>query len=344
LSRPCESPTIPAHPRRRRACSAATPSSGEGGFLLTITNILAPVFLIIALGWLLMRTGFLSPQVLGDINRLSYWIGLPCLLFYRIAESSPEVGAVTGLLVVGTAATLAGIVAAGLVAAALHIPPASRGTFIQGVFRGNLTFIGLPVILYAFTQGGAVSAQAEATALLAFGPMVVLYNVLAVVVLLFSRAVGRSAMLKSTLYGLLTNPILLACLAGLGAALSGLALPEMAQRSLSAVGQMALPLALICIGGTLYTAQLQGSIAWATIGSLMKLFLVPAIGLLLAWWIGLSAEHTRIALILLACPTASASYILVSQLRGDTALASSMIVISNLLAVPALVLVLAITG
>src|SRR5690606_30587535 len=121
-------------------------------------------------------------------------------------------------------------------------------------------------------------------------------------------------------------------------------LPDLLQRTLSAIGQMALPLALICIGGTLHTTRLRGGLRYAFIGSLMKVTLLPAIGMLLAWWVGLSAEHTRIVLLLLACPTASVSYILVRQLQGDEALASSMIVISNLLAVPAMAVVLAITA
>ncbi|MCC5809024.1 MAG: AEC family transporter [Ectothiorhodospiraceae bacterium] len=290
-----------------------------------------------------MRSGFFSSQALIDLNRLTYWVGLPSLLVYRIAEASPDVSAVTGLLVVGTGATLGGIAAALLVAWLIGMPRASHGTFAQGVYRGNLTFIGLPIVLYAFA--GSDSAQVEANALLAFGPMVVLYNVLAVLVLLLGSDTSESkGMLRTAVYGLLTNPILIACALGLLLALTGVALPEMGQRTLAAIGQMALPLALLCIGGTLYTSRIRGNISWAVAGALMKVALVPAMGFLLALWIGLSAEQTRIALILLACPTASASYILVKQMNGNEALASGIIVISNLLAVPALFVVLAVTG
>jgi predicted permease len=211
---------------------------------------------------------------------------------------------------------------------------------MQGVFRGNLAFIGLPVVLYAFAGSGS----AEDSALLAFGPMVVLYNFLAVIVLLFAGGVAKRGIMRTVGYGLLTNPILIACFAGLLFSLADAALPSLVQRTLAAIGQMALPLALICIGGTLHTTRLRGSLKHAFIGSLMKGLLVPAVGLLLAWGVGLSAEHTRIALLLLACPTASVSYVLVRQLQGDEALASSMIVISNVLAVPAMAAVLAITA
>lgn len=212
---------------------------------------------------------------------------------------------------------------------------------MQGVFRGNLAFIGLPVVLYAFSATSSAGGSAEDSALLAFGPMVVLYNILAVIVLLFAGGVVRRGIVRSIGYGLLTNPILIACLGGLVFSLAGLELPVLVQRTLAAIGQMALPLALICIGGTLHVTRLRGSLGWAFAGSLMKVALVPAFGFVLARWLGLSAEHSRIVLILLACPTASVSYVLARQLQGDEALASSMIVISNLLAVPAMIVVLA---
>ncbi len=77
---------------------------------------------------------------------------------------------------------------------------------------------------------------------------------------------------------------------------------------------------------------------------MLKVGAVPALGLGLAWWLGLSPEHTRIVGILLACPTASASYLLASQLGGDDGLASSIVVLSTLLAVPAMIVVLWVTA
>ncbi|MCC5857590.1 MAG: AEC family transporter [Ectothiorhodospiraceae bacterium] len=312
--------------------------------LIVILDILAPIFLVIALGWLLTRSGFLSGQALLQVNRLAYWVALPALLVHRIAQASPDVDAVAGLLVVGGGATVLAIVAALVVAALLGLPPQSRGTFAQGVYRGNLTFIGLPIILYAFSGPDMSSASAEASALLAFGPMVVIYNVLAVLVLLLPGATGHGNAVRDAVKGLLTNPILIACLIGLMMSLSGFSFPTLMDRSLDVVGQMALPLALLCIGGTLHTSRIRGRLTWVIAGAAMKVAMVPAIGFGLALWLGLSAEHMRIALILLACPTATASYILVKQLQGDEALASGIVVVSNLLAVPAMVVVLAVTA
>lgn len=325
------------HPRRGCVHRSRRP------VLLAILNALAPVLFVIALGWGLTRTGFLSERSLRELNRVTYWVGLPSLLVQRIASADPQFGAVTGLLVVAIGATVGGILVAYTTARVMGLPASATGAFVQGAFRGNLAFIGLPVVIYAFEAAdGASVAAAQSSALLLFGPLVVLYNIAAVAVLLAGRG-GTAGMIRGLVYGLVTNPILIACALGLALALAGVRLPVMLDRSLAAVGQMALPLALVCIGGTLCTSRVRGRVRWALAGAVLKVAALPVMGALLAWALGLSPEHTRIALIMLACPAASASYVLARQLGGDEALASSLILLSSLLAVPAMIVVLAFT-
>lgn len=306
------------------------------------------------LGWGLARLGFLSAPAFQDLNRLTYWVAMPCFLFQSLAGASHGFAGAADLLTVSAAATLLIVLLAGLGAWLFGVPKRALGTFVQGAFRGNMGFIGLPVVVYAFSAAGGADSTAATSALLVFGPMVVLYNLLAVLVLLSSgeaaeasgeaSAGGAGAALRRAAYGWLSNPILLACLGGLLFALLEIGLPAFARRGLAAVGQLALPSALLCIGAALHTARVQGSLPTAVAASILKVALLPVIGLLLARWIGLSADLTRIALIFLACPTASASYVLAQQLKGDAALASSIVVVSTVLAVPALVAVLAVTG
>lgn len=311
--------------------------------ILTIANTLGPVFLVIALGWVLRYWQFLTPQALQDINRLTYWVGLPSLLFYKIAGASLVVGEAGGLFLVTIGATAIGIIVGIILARWLGIPGPSRGTFVQAVFRGNLAFIGLPVVIYAFSSPGQSIASAEATALLAFGPLVVLYNVVSVLALLLSRHRLDIQILRRMGGGLISNPLLIACLAGVIFSVLAWPLPRLIERSLVAIGQMALPLALICIGGSLVTARVRGNLVWSGAAALTKVAVIPLIGYALARWVGLSPDSTRIALILLACPTAAASYVLVRQLGGDESLASGSILLSTLLAALSLAVILAVT-
>jgi predicted permease len=309
---------------------------------LSILNSLAPVFLVITLGWLLRRSDFLSSEALEYLTRLTYWIGIPCLLFVKIATATLVLNQVGDLFLVTLSSTGIGIALSYGLATILGLPKTAIGTFVQAAFRGNLAFVGLPVIIYAFSSSATDAMAAEASTVLIFGPMVVVYNVVAVLVLLFSRHGINVQALPPLLRELASNPLFLSCLTGVSYSALRWPLPIFFERSLTAIGQMALPLALICIGGSLRGIDLRDSWAWSASAAVTKVMLMPLIGYVIAWLAGLSADSTRIALILLACPTATASYVLVQQLGGDQALASGAIVFSTLLAALSLAMVLAV--
>lgn len=303
---------------------------------LPILDTLAPVFLVVAVGALLRLIGFLKPAALADTNRLSYWVGLPCLTFVSIATGPFDPGPAFGLFLTVLLATVAGGACAWFAAAYCGADRRARGTFVQAAFRGNLAFIGLPVIVYAMPG----NAEVRAAALVAFAPVVAGYSLAAVLVLQASRSgsgAGRSGLLRNVLL----NPQLLASLAGLPFAVLHWPIPAGLVHSLEALGHMALPLALIGIGGALVGTRLHRSLRPVFAAAAIKCALLPLAGALLAWGFGLSPEHARAALVLLATPTAAASYVLARQMDGDEALASGSILASTLLSAPALALVLA---
>lgn len=313
--------------------------------LLVIANTLAPIFIVVALGWSLRYWHFLSARTVQDFARLTYWVGLPTLVFYKIAASDLLLQNAGSVFAVTAGATALSIVLGYTVAWSLGIPKQSIGTFVQAVFRGNLAFVGLPVIIYGFSTPEYPSAAvAEATALVVFGPLVVLYNIAAILVLHLSQAAPKEqGLLGSMGITLLANPLVIACLAGLACTVLEWRLPLAIERTLAAVGQMALPLALLCLGGSLASVRLRSSLLWSVCAVLIKVVVTPLLGLGLALLLRLDAEGTRIALILLACPTATVTYILVTQIGGDPDLASSIVLLSTLLAGVSLAVILALT-
>ncbi len=90
------------------------------------------------------------------------------------------------------------------------------------------------------------------------------------------------------------------------------------------------PLALICIGGALAVTPLRGNQRNATLAALLKTAGQPLLGWLVARWLGLAPAETQIGLIILATPTAAATYTMVTQLGGDEALAAGSVVLSTL--------------
>jgi hypothetical protein len=255
-------------------------------------------------------------------------------LVVKIAGSggvADEAGMVMGVFLAATAC----MIALALLSARLLGLHASRvGTFIQAAFRGNLAFIGLPVVFFAFSDGSGAGEDAQAIAALSIGPIVVIYNVVAVVALLASEhRLGRAA-IRKMLVGIATNPLLIACVVGIVLAwlkaATGLAMPAFLERGLEVAGQFALPLALLGVGGAIVSTPVKGQVVPAIFAGLIKLAVGPALGLAFGLLFAADAKAIGIAMVLLTCPTAVASYVLVEQLNGDEALAASSIVLSTL--------------
>jgi hypothetical protein len=295
-----------------------------------VINTLLPVFVIIGLGAVLVWRDVVDDHVMTGIKWLVYWIGLPALLVHRIASAELDARVFNCLLIV-LVGTGAAVVVSLLVALVFKMKAGRVGTFIQASFRGNLAFVGLPVIIYAFSSAGEDPAYAEQIAVLTIGPIVVVYNVVAVVGLLASQHRFGWSALRKMFMGLVTNPLLMACVAGTIGSIVGVKWPEVLDRTLTTLGNMTLSLALLSVGGALVTTQVSGSWRAALGSSVLKLALAPLAGFLMARALGAGPTETGVAIILLACPTAVASYVLSDQMGGDSSLAASAVVIATLL-------------
>ena len=297
---------------------------------MLILNTLAPVFLLIALGAGLQASKFLSGGFLREANRVTYYLGLPALLFTQLAGSVQQVGGAKLMLGAMLLATV-GVMAAGYaVARLMGVPGTAAGTFVQGAFRGNLAFVGLPII-YAMpdvTLNGGMSLRIAAV--LTVAPMMVFFNVAGVIVLLLSQHRAGWTMVGPVLKQLATTPPLVASLAGIGCALAGWELPAAVSKTFGSLGEMALPLGLLGVGGTLVTVKLGD--AWRTplAVALLKTAAAPALGWMVGRWWGLGPVELNAMMILLATPTAVVSFTMAAELKGDEALAAGAIVLSTL--------------
>jgi len=294
---------------------------------------------MVALGAWMQRSGFVSSGFLKEANRVTYWLGLPALLFTQLAASLPSIHAAGSLLLTVCAGTGVVIVVGYGVALALRVPGAAMGTFVQGAFRGNLAFVGLPVIfaLPDTTLVGGLTVRSAA--IIAVAPAMVLYNIAGVVVLLLSQHKLGPAMVKPFVKQLLVTPPLLATVAGIAFAAMGWRLPVAVDRTLFALGEMALPLGLLSVGASLVTVNWAAGWRLPGISALLKTAVSPAIGWVLGRWWGLEPAALQVAMILMACPTAIISYTMVLALKGDEAMASTTIVFSVISSLATLALI-----
>lgn len=295
---------------------------------MQILNTLAPVFLLIAAGAGLQATKFVSPTFLKEANRVTYWLGLPALLFSQLATSF-RTGSGAGLMFSSMLlATLAVIVAGYGVALLCKVPGPALGTFVQGGFRGNLAFVGLPIIFSLPDAPLAWGMSVRTAAVVTVAPMMVIYNIGGVVVLLLSQHRFGWAMLKPFVKQLATTPPLIATVAGISFALAGWTLPPFLDKAFTALGEMALPLGLLGVGGSLVTVKLGASWRVPLASALVKTVVSPLLGWAVCRLFRLGAVEQQTVMILMACPTAIVSYTVALELKGDEPIAAGAIALS----------------
>ncbi len=307
-----------------------------------VLELIGPIFLLVLLGAALQRGGFFRAGVVPGLNRLCYWVALPALILGSLARGGPGAGSGWaawngGLLGVLAAATLVVAALGWTTAALLRLKWETRGTFAQAFFRGNLAFVGLPILL-------KVPDLDTTKVLLLLAPMMVLYNVLAVALLVASRhGLSWSAVL-SLFSEWLRNPILWASGLGGTAYSLGWVLPEPLGETVGLLGKMAVPLALVTIGAVLAALPVgrwQGA-AWLAMAG--KVIVSPLIGWALTSALGITGMDRLVMLVALACPTAVVSYTMAGELGGDEAMAAQAVVGSTAASAGVLALILAWAG
>lgn len=306
-----------------------------------ILNSIAPIFLLIALGKVLQRTGFLPEIFFKSLNRFVFWFALPALLISSISSAELEFATISKIVALFTLGTFCALGFAWGVSKLLKLPSPSTGSFIQGSFRSNGAFIGLPVIIYAL---GTLNPEAEVLGTIVLAPVVVLFNILGVIVLLHygpkKRGVGASV---STFFlQMFKNPLILACLIGIGLNVLQWELPLFFSRSLSALGRAALPLILMSIGASLKVEKLRGAASPSLIASLIKTVVAPAFGFLLAGLFDLTMTERMIAIFYLGAPAAGMSYVMADVMGNDATLAGRIVALSTLLSAITLPILIAI--
>jgi predicted permease len=291
-----------------------------------ILTIVLPVFLVIVLGYLLKRLELIDATFLYQTNRLVYYICLPLLLFYKIGTADFFAN-FNGALVIGSAlAIAAGFLLSYGYAALRGYPPAARGAFSQGAFRGNLAYMGLAIVFNAYGEAGLTRAG------ILMGFLVPVLNLFAVLALLLPHR-GNDGGQGAVFWvkQLVGNPLIIASFAGIAWSYLQLPVPVILDRSLHIATGMTLPLALIAIGGSFSLEKLKGDLVRAAFATGFKIIWLPLIAAGLLLLLGVGGQELAIGVLFAGTPTATATYIMAHQLKGDAELAGSIVMMSTAL-------------
>lgn len=287
-------------------------------------SITMPIFVVLFLGALLKKRQMIDDDFIKRASQLVYKIGLPIMLFN--ATSTADFGQMADkkLLTIFALTTIVICIIGLFVAHWFTQESRDQGVFTQGAFHGNLVILGLAFCVNAYGEKGLIIAT------LPVATGAIINNLLAVYVLNRSLSHAHRSFF-STIFEVIKSPIIIAIFLGLVSNAIHLRLPQVLIDSGNYLGQMVLPLALICIGGTLKFSRVTLASRLTLGANFFKLGLTPIIACTLGIFLGMRGEALGILFLLAASPTATISFVMVQALNGNTALAANIIAQSTLL-------------
>ena len=261
------------------------------------------VSLPILLGWAIAKLGFMKPDFEQELSRLLIQVALPCLVLSSALGDDvhlPSIGDTFSLMGANVVMYIAAIVIAFAVPALLRAPREHACSYRFAVLFGNAGFIGFPVI------SAILGKQALLYASIALIPMnIFMFTVGA---MLFS---GTEGGLKKQLHNLaacLKSPGLIASFAVLAIVLTGFTDWGVLGDSISIVGQMTTPAALLLMGSSIAKFKpLEMLTNWrAYVITACRLVLVPLICLAIARvWPGMTPLFTTTLVLEMGMPVGS---------------------------------------
>jgi len=300
-----------------------------------VFNSLFPVFALLVFGRLLQHFNLTNEAFLKVSDRLVYYIFFPMLLFWKIGGASTATVIDSKLNLAALCAVLCIYLVSTAAIQILKIPAFQAGSFSQSCYRFN-TYIGMAIVINTLGETGTRLFGVLISILI---PII---NVLAVSTLIWfsGRSFDFKQRSKHTAKALVSNPLIIACLAGILYAKTIGTFPGFIENTLRLSAALTLPLALLSIGSFLNFTVLRGHLNVSLIASVFKLLLLPLTGYVFLKLFHVTGLPLKVGMIFFTLPTSPAIYVLSSQLYSDTELASAAIALSTVLSFISLSVVL----
>ncbi|MFP8777606.1 AEC family transporter [Hydrogenophaga sp. RWCD_12] len=284
-----------------------------------IADVIIPVFLIVAIGYVYARRK--APDM-SVFNRIALDVLAPVLVYSALSSRDFHLASHVPLLIGGTVLILGSGLLAWPVAKLFGAQPR---TLVPVAMFNNCGNMGLPLALLAFGPQN-------------FGAAVALFSVSN----LFHFSIGaRITSASARTRDLLTSPLMIGTALGFASALTDIRPPDVLLSGLKLLGDALLPMMLFALGVRL-TSLTRAGLALGLLGALARPLIGLAIGIPLAWALGIEGAARGQLLLFAALPPAVMQFMLAERYHQEPDKVAAMIMLGNALAVVFVPLALAI--
>lgn len=293
--------------------------------LIFSLNATIPIFLMMLLGMLFRKLGWMDEVFAAKMNKYVFLVPLPVLLFEQLATVDfSEVWDIKFILfcfvVTAISITISTLISL------LWKDRSVKGEFIQATYRSSAALLGI-----AFIQN--IYGTAGMAPLMIIGS-VPLYNIMAVVVLSVFKPGNNSfdkALVKKTLKGIATNPIIIGIVAGFVWSALKLPMPSILHKTVSSIGATATPMGLMSMGATFEMKKATSKMKPTLVAVFMKLVGFCVVFLPMAALLGFRNEEMIAILVMLGSATTVSCFVMARNMGHEGTLSSGVIMMTTLL-------------
>ncbi len=289
---------------------------------LVAFNAVGPFLILLGIGFGAVRLKLTDRDFMNRLNKLNYRLFFPFLMFNNVYGAKPENMPSLKLMLTGSLSVILLVVLLVFLVPKFVKENPRRGVVIQGVFRSNFIIYGIPLTTYVF--GTEKSSVCGMMILI----MVSIFNIAGVIVLEIFREGGRVSM-KPLLLGLVKNPLLQGCVAGLLFYVLQIQLPAFIASPVSSLASLATTLALVVLGANLKFDELRKNARTVSAVLVIRLILLPLLMVPFGYLIGLRGVELFLILMIFGTPVATSSYPMAQNMGGDGQLAGQLVFVST---------------
>lgn len=303
--------------------------------MLTIINIVVPVFGIMGLGFVAARSAYLSEGASRIIAEFAFKVAMPALLFRAMLAIGELPGSpwrliatyLAAIFILWTLATITTLLV-------LRRPALDAPSVAMGACFGNTVMLGVPLAVTAFGQ----EAAAPIALLISIDtPLLWIIATLHIETVRQSQvAQGKSAReaLLGVVTDLATNPIVVPLIAGSLWRLTGVGIPPLLDRLLEMIGGAAVPSALFSLGMSLAAYRIKGQTATLSAIVVLKLIVFPVVVTALAVGVfALPGLWAAVIILFAAMPVGANAFLFATRYERAVNSVSAAIAVSTAIAV-----------
>ena len=288
-------------------------------------NATMPIFLVMILGFVFRKIGLLSENLASGINKFVFKVALPTNLFIQLYDVDIFTIWDTKYVIFCFVATLISVLISWGIAHFLR-DRSVRGEVVQASYRSSASLLGMAYIENIY-------GSASVGSLMMIG-CVPLYNVSAVIILSLMNPNNTGIdgnKIKSSLIGIIKNPIIWGIILGFAWSLTGIHFPTIAETTVSYIGRTASPLGLLAMGAMIDFGSNMKQKGPVILSVFMKLVLFVVIFAPVAIWLGFEGEKLIALIIMLGSASTVAGFIMAKNMGHEGNVSAGSVALSTLL-------------